>query len=123
MTLKNILSITEARNNLFKIVDQAQKSSAYFILTERGRAKAVIMSAEEFESWQETVEVMREFPDLDKDIKEVEQDIKTGEYKKYSTLEEVLGEYGFVLADKSKNKYGVSNKNRVKSKKRTGKNS
>jgi len=123
MSIKNIISITEARNNFFKITDQIQKSGAYFTLTEHGRAKVVIMSAEEFESWQETVEVMREFPDLDKDIKEVEQDIKTGEYKKYSTLEEVLGEYGFVLADKSKDKYGVSNKSRVKSKKRTRKNS
>lgn len=40
----------------------------YYTLTDKGRPKAVVMSAEEFESWAETLEVMRDFPNLDKDI-------------------------------------------------------
>ena len=116
MNLKNILSITEARNNLFKIIDQAQKSSAYFILTEHGRPKAVIMSAEEFDSWQETVEVIRDFPNLNEDIKEAEEDYKRGNYM---TLEDVLAKEGFVLADKGKKKYAVSNRGVKKGAKRS----
>lgn len=121
MSIKNIISITEARNNLFKITDQIQKSGAYFTLTERGRAKAVIMSAVEFESWQETVEVMREFPDLDKDIKETNKAVKTGEYKNWTTLEQLLAKEGFQVADKSLKKYEVSTKIKTKSRKRTKK--
>ena len=102
-TQNNILSITEARNNLFKIVDDAQKKGAHFVLTERGRSRAVIMSYEDFDAWQETMEIMND-PELMKDIKESEKDIKSGAYKNYSTLEEVLAEQGFVVADKSKNK-------------------
>ena len=113
MTLKNILSITEARNNLFKIIDQAQKSSAYFTLTERGRPKAVIMSAEEFDSWQETVEIMGDSK-LMKEIKSADEDYRK---ENYVTMEEVLAKEGFVLADKSKDKYVPSRSKKSRAKK------
>ena len=113
MTLKNILSVTEARNNLFKIIDQAQKSSAYFILTERGRPKAVIMSAEEFDSWQETIEIMGDSK-LMKEIKSADEDYRKGNYV---TMEEVLAKEGFVLADKSKDKYVPSRSKKSRAKK------
>ncbi|MEA2097957.1 MAG: type II toxin-antitoxin system Phd/YefM family antitoxin [Patescibacteria group bacterium] len=118
MSIKNIISITKARNNLFKITDQIQKSGSYFTLTEHGSPKVVIMSAEEFDSWQETLEVMHDFPDLDKDIKEAEKAVKSGEYKKWTTLENLLAREGFLIADKSGKKYGVSNKNKTKRRKR-----
>jgi len=121
MSIKNIISITEARNNFFKITDQIQKSGTYFTLTEHGRAKAVIMSAEEFESWRETIEVMREFPDLDRDIKETDKAIKSGEYKNWTTLEQLLAKEGFQIADKSLKKYEVSTKSKTKGRKRTKK--
>lgn len=104
MNTKNTLSITEARKKIFKIADEVQKGSNYYTLTEKGKPKAVIMSADEFDSWQETMEIMND-PELMKDIKEAKKDIKSGEYKNYSTLEEVLAEQGFVLADKGKKKY------------------
>ncbi|MEA3272708.1 MAG: type II toxin-antitoxin system Phd/YefM family antitoxin [Patescibacteria group bacterium] len=94
--MQNIISITQARNDIFKIADKVQKGNTYYTLTEHGRAKAVIMSAEEFDSWVETMEVMRDIPDLKKDIEEVERDLKSGAYKKYTTLEEILAKEGFV---------------------------
>jgi len=123
MDTKTTLPISEARKKIFKIAEKVQKPATYYTLTEKGRPKAVIISADEFKSWQETLEVIKDFPDLDKTIKEVDRDVRTGEYKKYPTLEKVLADYGFVLADKSKTKYGISNKVRAKGKKRTGKNS
>lgn len=122
MNTKTTLPISEARKKIFKISDEVQKPGMYYTLTEKGRPKAVIMSAEEFESWQETLEVMREFPDLKKDVEKAERDFKSGAYKKYPTLEEILTEYGFVVADKSEIKY-VGGKVGKKGKKRPGKNS
>jgi antitoxin YefM len=119
MNIKTTLSISEARKKIFDIAEEVQKPSNYYTLTEKGRPKAVIMSAEDFESWQETLEVMREFPDLAKDAKEADRAVKTGEYKKWATLEDVMAKYGYVVADKGKNKYGVGNKIRKKSAKRT----
>jgi prevent-host-death family protein len=115
MNTKTTLSISEARKKIFNIAKEVQKPSNYYTLTEKGRPKAVIMSAEEFESWKETLEVARDFPDLVKDLKETDRAVKTGEYKKWTTLEDVMAQYGYVIADKGKNKYGVGNKIRKKS--------
>lgn len=118
MDIKTTLPISEARKNIFKIAEEVQKPNKHYTLTEKGRPRAVIMSAEEFESWQETLEVMKDFPDLDKDIEETERAIKSGEYKKWTTLEEILKKEGFLIADKSAEKYGVSSKTKIKSRKR-----
>ena len=76
MDTKTTLPISEARQKIFKIAELVQKPSTYYTLTEKGRPKAVILSAEEFESWQETLEVNRDFPNLKKDIKMAENDYK-----------------------------------------------
>jgi len=123
MNIKNTLSISEARKQIFRMIESAQRPGNYFILTEKGKPKAVVLSAEEFESWQETLEVMKEFPNLEKDIKRADHDVKSGAYKEYATMEEIMAKYGFILADKSKVKYGISSKNRSTSHKRLRKTS
>ncbi len=87
--MKRTISISEARKKIFKIAEEVQKPNNYYTLTERGRPKAVIMSAEEFESWRETIEVMKEFPNLKKEIKKVEKEIKRGEYITLDELKEM----------------------------------
>ncbi len=118
MNAKNTLSITEARKNIFKILEDVQKPGVRYTLTEKGRPKAVIMSIDEFESWAETIEVSQEFPDLHKEIKKIDKAIETGEYKSWATLDDIMAEYGYVLADAGKIKYEVGNKNRKKRVKR-----
>jgi prevent-host-death family protein len=103
MTTKNTLPISEARKKIFKIAEEAQKPGNYYTFTENGRPKVVLLSAEEFESWQETLEVMREIPDLEERIKKAEKEFERGDY---ITLGELLAKQGYILADKGKNKYG-----------------
>lgn len=119
MDVKTTLPISEARKKIFKIAEMVQRPSTRYTLTDKGKPKAVIMSANEFESWQETLEVTKEFPDLKKDVRETDRAIKTGQYKKWASLDDVMAKYGYVLVDKSKNKYGVGNKIRKKDTKRT----
>jgi prevent-host-death family protein len=97
MDARTTLSISQARKNIFKIAERVQRPAVCYTLTEKGRPKAVVISADEFESWQETLEVMRIFPGLKEDIEKAE-----GEYKKshYLTIEEVLSKEGFVLSKK-----------------------
>jgi prevent-host-death family protein len=90
MTTKTTISITEARKHIFAIAERVQHPNVYYTLTDKGRPKVVVMSAEEFESWAETLEVMRDFPNLDQDIKAVEADMKSGKYKTYTRLEDLL---------------------------------
>ena len=118
MDTKTTISLTEARSNIFELAEDVQKPGRYYTLTENGKPKVVLMSAEEFESWMETLDVMREMPDLAKDIEEARADYKSGAYKSYITLEELLAKDGFFIADKGKKKYGVSRPTKTKSAKR-----
>ncbi|KKP33703.1 MAG: hypothetical protein UR23_C0041G0008 [Candidatus Roizmanbacteria bacterium GW2011_GWA2_32_13] len=83
------------------------------------KPKVIIISFEEYDSLKETIEVLTEFPNLKKDMEETEKAIKTGEYKNWTTLEDLLGKEGFIFHDKSSNKYEVSNSTKTKSRKRT----
>lgn len=115
MDPKTTISISEARKRIFEIAEEIQKPDIYYTLTEKGRPKAVLMSAEQFDSWRETIEVMYEFPNLDKDVEEAMKEYKEG---KCITLEDLLTKEGFIVADKSKRKYGIPSRNSKKGSKR-----
>src|SRR3989338_1376712 len=59
--------ISQVRKNIFSVTDAAH-DGAYITITENGKAKAVLMSVAEFDSWRETLEVVREFPNIGKDL-------------------------------------------------------
>ncbi len=77
------IPISRVRKDIFRVTDAAQ-DGAYITITENGEAKAVLMSAGEFDSWRETLEVMREFPNIEKDVAAARRAIKSGAYKRYS---------------------------------------
>ena len=79
MNTHTTLSISEARRRIFDIAKDVQTPTRYYTLTENGRPTAVIMSAEEFESWQETFEVLKDFPHLDADLKSAHDEYRRGE--------------------------------------------
>lgn len=118
MDVKRTISISEARKRIFGIADEVQAPNKVYTLTADGKPKVVIMSAEEYESWVETMEVMRVFPDLDKEIAETDEAVRTGAYKKWVSLEDMMAKRSFVMAEKPKKKYGVHSKNKIKSRKK-----
>ncbi|MEK9175724.1 MAG: type II toxin-antitoxin system Phd/YefM family antitoxin [Patescibacteria group bacterium] len=79
MNTKTTVPISEARKNIFKIAEDVQKPDTYYTLTEKGRAKMVVMSADEFDSWQETLEIMAN-PHLMKEIRSAHTDFEKGRY-------------------------------------------
>lgn len=52
------LPANEARTNFYQILNEAENKLQQFTITLRGKAKAVIMSIEEFSGWQETLEII-----------------------------------------------------------------
>lgn len=111
MNNSRTLSITEARKKIFQIVDDVNSVNKHYTLTEKGIPKVVLMSVEEFESWKETIELLEEDPNIFKDLKKAEEEIKKGHYY---TLDEVMEHLGYTqknklfLRDKSKKKYSVN---------------
>lgn len=87
MSSKNTITITEARKRIFQLANDVQKQSSYYTLTEGGKAKAVLMSADEFDSWMETLEILSESPEIVNDVKEAREDYKKG---KFITLDKYL---------------------------------
>lgn len=93
MNTQTCIPISDARRRIFKISEEVQTPGIFYTLTEKGRPKVVLISAEEFESWQETIETLQDFPNLKKEIKKAKKDFQQ---KKYVTLEKFLAEEGYV---------------------------
>jgi prevent-host-death family protein len=61
---------SEARSNFYYLLDEVNKKLRQFIITLRGKQQAVLLSVEEWQSWQETLEIMSD--------KKLVQSIKKG---------------------------------------------
>ena len=109
---KKIISITEGRKKLFKIVEEVQRPDTYYTFTVDGKPKVVLMSKDEFDSIMETMEIMSD-PEIMKDIKKAEEDFKKGRYSSWEEVKEKLGfekKPALILRDKTKKKYGRKKK-------------
>ena len=118
---KTTISISEARKRIFDIAEEVQLPERVYTLTADGKPKVILMSAEEYESLLETIAVLEEFPDIKKDIAEADEAFRTGEYKKWSTFDDLKREWGMAVkvTEKPKRKYGVHTSPKTKSKKGT----
>ncbi len=56
--LNSSLQANEARTNFYQILDEVGGNLRQFTISHRGKPNAIIMSAEEFEGWQETMEIL-----------------------------------------------------------------
>lgn len=63
------VSATNARRQLFDLIEQAGKPGSFVSITHRDLPNVVLMSLDEFEGWVETMEIMSD-PQLIKDIQE-----------------------------------------------------
>lgn len=122
MDTKRTISISEARKRIFDIAEEVQAPHKVYTLTADGKPKAVIMSAEEYESWVATMDVLADFPDIDTDIAETKKAWETGEWKKWPTLDDLKRDWGMAVkvAEVSKRKYGVRSISKTKGKKKSG---
>lgn len=83
------LPLTEARKDLSKIVDEVAGAHEHVLITRQGRPAAVVMSADEFESWQETLEIMAD-PEAMASIRRGLRDIKAGRVTRYDEVRKRL---------------------------------
>lgn len=86
------LPLSEVKIKLSAIVDGVVSRADEVIITRNGRPAAVIISADEYDSWRETQEIKRD-PDLMRQIRESEEAYKRGDYKTYNAkeLDELFG--------------------------------
>lgn len=101
-----ILSISEARKRIFDIAEDVQKPGKHYTFTENGKPKVVMMSAEEFDSLMEDIEILNN-PTVMANIKKAEEEFERGEYVTWDEMKKELAKNrrAMVVADKPKRKY------------------
>ena len=82
------LPLSEAKSQLSGLVEQVRSLEEQVVITRNGRPVAVLVSAEEFERWKETIEVRGDAA-LMKEIRAGLRALKTRKARLY-TLEELL---------------------------------
>jgi prevent-host-death family protein len=90
MKLDSVLSASTARSNFYSLLDEVSTKSRRFVITLRGGAKAVVISPEELEAWEETMEVMAN-SDLAGQIQKSEKERNAGKGVSESKLLRALG--------------------------------
>ena len=86
------LPLSEVKSKLSSIIAKLVRRSDEVIITKNGKPAAVLISAEEYESWRETQEIKRD-PELMAQIRKIEADYVAGKYKTYTAkeLDELFG--------------------------------
>ena len=81
------LSLSEVKMKLSELVDRVHSTDEEVVITKNGRPAAVLVSAEEFESWKETIEILAS-GDLMEEIRRGLTALRKG--SKIYTLEKLL---------------------------------
>ena len=87
-TLASTLTASDARANLYDMLEDVQKYLRRFIITHHGKPQAVLMPIEDLESWEETLDIMSN-KKLMADLRQAEKDLRAG---KVYPLEDVIAE-------------------------------
>ena len=77
------MSATQGRKNFYSMLKEIQAPGVSVIILHEGQPKGVFMSFEEFEGWQETMEIMGD-PVLSRGLAE---DIKRAKQGKLDTMD------------------------------------
>lgn len=86
--MSKTIPLKEARAKFSSLVDRADRLSERYIVTKNGTPKAVVMGADEFESWVETLELMAN----PKAVKALDQGLKEAKTGKFRSFKDVFGE-------------------------------
>ena len=82
------LPLTEAKTKLSSLIDEVRDRDEEVTITRNGRPVAVLVSADEFESWEETISIRADAA-LMEEIRQGLAALKEGNAKLY-TLEELF---------------------------------
>ena len=82
------LSLKDARNQFSDIIDRAGRLSERVVVTKNGRPEAVVMGADEFESWVETLELLLSL----KAVKSLKRGLKEAKAGKFRSFKAAFGE-------------------------------
>lgn len=84
------LTVSQARDNLYGLIDEVGLKLRSFIISHHGKPTAVVMPVEDLESWDETLEIMSN-KKLMRAIAQGKREYKQGKTHKYEDVIKELG--------------------------------
>ena len=84
-TRQNSIPISEARQELPSLINKVMHLHNRYFITKRGKIEAVIISAEEFESWEETLDILSSKEEMNT-LRSALNDIQKGRVKSYKNI-------------------------------------
>ena len=81
---------TEARSTLSDLLDYVQAQQEHVVITRNGKDVALLMSMDEWESWEETMEVLQD-EELMEDLRKSDEDVKAGRTYDWDEVKRDLG--------------------------------
>jgi antitoxin YefM len=90
--MARIVPFSEARARLTELLDDVETRHEHVVITRKGRPAAVVVSPEEWEALEETVEVLQD-GELLAALRESEKDVRAG---RLFSLDEVKRELGLA---------------------------
>jgi prevent-host-death family protein len=85
-----MIPMTEARARLSELLDQLERQHEHIVITRNGRPLAVLVPSAEYESMEETLEVLHDEPLL-KALRESEADVRAGRLTSLDDVRRQLG--------------------------------
>lgn len=77
LSIKNILPVTTVKKDLMKLLKKIQEGQETLVITRDGKAAGVLMSAEDYESLVETIEILGDRKLL-RSLLKASEDFKSG---------------------------------------------
>jgi prevent-host-death family protein len=90
--MARIVPFTEARARLTELLDEVETKHEHVLITRKGKPVAVVVSPEEWEALEETVEILQD-EELLAALRESEEDVKAD---RLFSLDEVKRELGLA---------------------------
>ena len=91
MSMTDHLSLADVKNRLSEVIDRLEREHGRVVITKHGRPAAVLLSVDDLESLEETLEILSN-PELMADIREAEADLAAGKTSPL-TKEEALARF------------------------------
>lgn len=88
--MAKIVPFTEARARLSELLDEVEQVHEHVVVTRNGRPTAVILSADEYEALEETLEILSDEDTLEA-LREAEEDVRAGRVRPWEDVKRDLG--------------------------------
>jgi prevent-host-death family protein len=88
--MARIVPFTEARANLTELLDDVEARHEHLVITRKGRPAAVVVSSEEWEALEETLEILSD-PEAMEALRQSDEDVAAGRVHTWDEVKRELG--------------------------------